>query len=614
MRFRGWAVCAILPALHAQMDSPKRLRASATRSVELLQRAATGFYKSQDCFSCHSYGLPMLVFRTARERGIPVDEAAAHAAAVKGLAHNPDFTSIDRAIQSIAVSDPLQAGWALLAVEAAGLRPNLVTAIYARLSANWQHPDGRWTTLDTRPPQSNSEFTATAVTLRAIALHAPETMRKEVAERSQRARKWFLAAQPRTTEDYTFRLFGLTWAGAPAAERSGPARDLLRLQRPNGGWAQIPRMEPDAYSTGEALVALAEGGGIAVTDAAWKKGLSFLLSSQKTDGSWHVPTRMVSPAQVSPPYFETGFPHGKDQVLSTMATSWAALAVMRALDKVDHPAAPLPLPELAPKDPKPWMETVLFGTAGQLKAHLDHGLDPNTKTAEGTSLLMAAAPDAAKVKLLVERGADVKAKAKSRYTALMCASLYRGTSDILKVLLVKGAEAAPGPGVMFSASPLFLAALAGDPENITLLRSKGADPNRKMILFGFFPSSALLTAVTFGDPEVVKALVAAGADVREKDPDGMSALHWAALSDHVGVTRVLVEAGGLLNATDKHGYTPLMYAATVDFGSAEMVSALLNAGADPQVRNKDGRTALAQAKHYRYAHIQTALEQSGARE
>ena len=58
------------------------------------------------------------------------------------------------------------------------------------------------------------------------------------------------------------------------------------------------------------------------------------------------------------------------------------------------------------------MEAALFGTAAQLKAQLDAGLDPNSKTPGGTTLLMMAAADAEKVKLLIDRGADVNAKAR----------------------------------------------------------------------------------------------------------------------------------------------------------------------------------------------------------
>ena len=108
------------------------------------------------------------------------------------------------------IIDPANSdGWALIAAHAAGVQPSLVTAVYARRVANWQRPDGHWPTIDQRPPQSYSLFTATAVALRAMQLYMPTQLRQETDERLARAKTWLLTAQPRNTEDLTFRLFGL---------------------------------------------------------------------------------------------------------------------------------------------------------------------------------------------------------------------------------------------------------------------------------------------------------------------------------------------------------------------------------------------------------------------
>ena len=82
----------------------------------------------------------------------------------------------------------------------------------------------------------------------------------------------------------------------------------------------------------------------------------------------------------------------------------------------------MPLILLQPKGLDPWMETALSGTAAELKAQLDAGLDPNSKSAEGMNLFMTAAPEAAKMKPLIDRGADVRAKRESGFTDLMVAA------------------------------------------------------------------------------------------------------------------------------------------------------------------------------------------------
>ncbi len=612
----AWVALFCAPAVFAQDSSTDRIRAAATRSIALLQKASTGFYKAQDCFSCHHTGLPAQALKLARERGLSIDEGSARAALLKGLSRTPDPSSIDRIVQDNMIIDPaVSEASALITAQAAGLKPSLTTAIQARFIANAQRADGRWVTFDQRPPQSHSEFTATALAVRAMQLYMPGELHEEVLARAERAAAWLLRTTPETTEDFTFRLFGLAWANSSGARRAAAVRDLLGMQRANGGWAQLPHMEPDAYATGEVLVALNEAGGVSTTDPAWRKGLQYLMSTQNPDGSWRVHTRMVSPAQVSPPYFETGFPFGHDQFISCAGTSYAAMVFLLALpEAAKHTLAP-GLAELEPKGEKPWMRTALFGTAPELKSLLDRGLDPNSKTEGGTTLLMMmAAPDPAKLKLLLDHGVNVNAKSKSGYTALLVASLYRGSGEAVQLLLSKGAQAAPGPGVMFNASPILLATYAGEIGNISLLHANGGDVNRKMLLLGQFPTSSLSLAVSFGEVDVMKTLIAAGADIREHDPDGLSLLHSAVLANHPEAAQVLIAAGVPLNDTDKHGYTPLLYASTVDFGDDRMVKLLLKAGADPKMRAKTGETALSQAKRFRYPYIQTALEAAGARE
>src|SRR5262249_5533088 len=147
-----------------------------------------------------------------------------------------------------------------------------------------------------------------------------------------RARAWLLKATPRSVEERSFQLLGLLWTGADEEPRKAAAKRLLAEQRPDGGWSQLPRLQSDAYSTGEALVALHQAGGIATGDPAYQRGLAYLLKSQEEDGSWRVESRLDPMLPVSPQYFSGGFPHGRrHQYSSIMGTAWAALGVMQAL-------------------------------------------------------------------------------------------------------------------------------------------------------------------------------------------------------------------------------------------------------------------------------------------
>ena len=127
---------------------------------------------------------------------------------------------------------------------------------------------------------------------------------------------------------------------------------------------------------------------------------------------------------------------------------------------------PAPAKLLDAKDPEPWIRTALFGTADQLLKLLDGGLDADAKTSNGTTLLMMAAPDAAKVRLLIARGGNVKARGTSGHDALTIASAYRGTTASLRVLLDAGADASPPDDVHVRRPPLVFAAMAGDAANV----------------------------------------------------------------------------------------------------------------------------------------------------
>ena len=103
--------------------------------------------------------------------------------------------------------------------------------------------------------------------------------------------------------------------------RGGPIASAE--QRADGGWSQLPTLASDAYATGQALVALHTAGQVTSSDALYQRGVSFLMRTQHTDGSWLVRSRAV-PFQ---PYKESGFPHGKDQWISAAGTSWATMAL-----------------------------------------------------------------------------------------------------------------------------------------------------------------------------------------------------------------------------------------------------------------------------------------------
>jgi ankyrin repeat protein len=593
----------IVLAFMAQTLSAQSLpdvRAAVTRALPILQRSAGEFVAKRACVSCHHNILTILSLDLARSRGFEIDASVLRAVEDKTFRELRNATALDNAIQATTLNDPTpNDSYLLMAAHDAGIAPDLVTAVYARRLVRWQR-DGHWITSDFRPPHSSSFFMATATAIRAIRFYMPEELRGERDASIRSARQWLFENTPVSTEDGAFRLMGLVWSDASRQEISAAARDLRAMQKSNGGWPQISHSDPDAYSTGEALFALREAG-VSTTDAVWTKGLMFLLSTQAKDGTWRTRSRMISPAEVSPPYFPTGFPYGKDEFLSYAGSCWAVMALLSALPESPNRIGPQESTSSTTADPPSWLRVALFGTAQQLATLLDSGLDPNSRTNKnGTTVLMAAAPDAEKVRLLLERGADAKARVATGAAAndaLTIASVYRGTAPSLRVLLAAGAEAQPPESVRVRNSPLVLASMTGDFENIKLLLENGARPEEK----------ALAEAVTFGYPDVVRALIQGGANAGIVENSGINLLHWATIANRPQLIAPLVEAGVPINATDDNGFTALMYAATIDFGNTDVLNALVRAGADKKIQNREGRTPLAQARHFRLSHLEPAL-------
>jgi ankyrin repeat protein len=82
-------------------------------------------------------------------------------------------------------------------------------------------------------------------------------------------------------------------------------------------------------------------------------------------------------------------------------------------------------------------------------------------------------------------------------------------------------------------------------------------------------------------------------DVNAPQPDGATALHWAAYHGDTEAVRWLIEAGAAPTAANRAGATPLSLACTA--GNADVIALLLDAGADPNERLPHGETALMMA-------------------
>jgi ankyrin repeat protein len=597
----------------AQEADPSRVRDAAARALVAVQKAQESWYTTnkQVCASCHHQYQPALAYRIARDHGVPFNESITRTDAAKAF----NFSDIDRAVQYSYVIEPsVDDAYRMVAANAAGVKPNLATAVYARLLISRQNSRGDWDGFHQRPPSSYSPVTMAALGLRAVQLYHHASQKAQADAAVARALTFLESRTPRDTEERSYQLLGLRWAGARRATLQSLARDLKGTQRADGGWNSVAGRESDVYSTAQALVALRDGGGVAIIDVSYQRGVEFLLKTQAADGTWRVISRLHPPAPLSPPYFDAGYPHGHDQFLSMQGASWAVMALSYALEPA-KPVVPPALPETEPAGVEPWVETMIFGTRSDVQRLLDGGLSPNAATRSGgTTALMMAAPDVEKMTLLLDRGADVNARANSRFSALMVAAQYQEADPAINLLLDRGAQVAvPAAGApVFNANPFFLSSYAGNAKSLKRLLAAGGKLDEAMIAIGTSRTTPMLGAFKFGDIEVARTLLDLGAPVDFADGNGITMLGRAVLNNDIEMARMLIARGATVNVADKMGMTPLLWAANIDFGDTQMIELLLQSGAKADVRNKDGLTPLELARKWGHANLIPALSATKA--
>jgi ankyrin repeat protein len=301
------------------------LRTAVQRSVSLLERATTQFVGKAGCFACHEQPAAAFAVGAARGKGIAIDEMAA-VERWNQLTSGLNASQLEGAAPLGGADNNLYLAEGLVRT---AYPPDRKTDILAANLAAYQGGDGGWHLPGyARSPLQDNDFSRTAMAIRALKTYGTPGRATEMKERIERGRQWLMRATPVTMEDFDMRLTGVAAAGATSADLRKLAEPILSKQRPDGGFAQRDSLPSDAYATGMTLWALANAGIIKTDHEVYRKGVKFLLSTQSPDGSWHVSSRATK-FQI---YFESGFPYGHDQWISTMGTGWAASALALAIE------------------------------------------------------------------------------------------------------------------------------------------------------------------------------------------------------------------------------------------------------------------------------------------
>ncbi len=259
-----------------------------------------------------------------------------------------------------------------------------------------------------------------------------------------------------------------------------------------------------------------------------------------------------------------------------------------------------------------------FGSVEAMRLLIQSGADVNARNGFDASPLIWAASNPAKVRLLLDHGAEVNAKTRQSRTPLMVAAACDGCSEIVKLLLSKGAD--PKAVDVGGSTALDLAANAGDPESVRLLLDAGI-PANSTSKSGFTP---LLEAVWSCNLPSVRMLLAKGADPNAAitfagqvkfgpiQLTQMTPMLNAPAYCSADIVKALLDAGGDPNTRDVRGMTPLMLAVASETQDAAIVRLLVHAGAKVNDKNTAGETAMDWARKYGDPDVLSILKAEGA--
>jgi uncharacterized protein len=253
------------------------------------------------------------------------------------------------------------------------------------------------------------------------------------------------------------------------------------------------------------------------------------------------------------------------------------------------------------------MYAALYSSVDCMQLLIEKGSDVNAKNNLDETALMWSIHDLAKMRLLIQHGADVNAKAKSGNTPLLIASIGHGKYEAVKLLLDQGADASALNNRKENA--LIRAALFGDTVTVSLLLSKGFDINA----LSLDSTNALINAVLNANKPVIFQLLERGADPDKLSFFGLTSLSFAVIFTDAEAVKAILKKTKKVNAMDIGGNTVLMYAGYNEHDDVEMIQALLDNGADVNLKAKNGATALSWASKKGNTATVALLKKAGAK-
>ncbi|KAK3883046.1 hypothetical protein Pcinc_012607, partial [Petrolisthes cinctipes] len=238
------------------------------------------------------------------------------------------------------------------------------------------------------------------------------------------------------------------------------------------------------------------------------------------------------------------------------------------------------------------------GHLALVKELLDQGAEPNATRHTGTGALFFAAQGGFLdiVILLLDQGCKINQASKDGGTALIVAAQC-GHIDVVMELLHRGAD--PHSAMKDKATAVFVASQNGHTSVVRILLDAGSKASVRRV----DGASPLWIASQMGHHGVVRLLLSHGVNPDVTRHDGATPLFKAAHKGHVEVVHELLPYNPCLTLL-KNGESALHAAAL--YGHLRVIKALVQAGADPGLKNDQGLTPIhiaGQAQHYEAVHL-----------
>jgi hypothetical protein len=202
------------------------------------------------------------------------------------------------------------------AIEAKQINETDSLAAAANLVAEGQRKDGSWR-VDaegaTGSPATYGSFLATYQARRVLEKADAQRYRDAVA----RADQWFRKTEAKTVLDAAATLLALKGReGADVITKCRACLDVIaKGESSTGGWGPYVNSPPESFDTAMVVLALCQHTAKPKVTEMAKRGRSYLLATQQTDGSWPETTR----------------PAGNESYAQRLSTTaWATLALLES--------------------------------------------------------------------------------------------------------------------------------------------------------------------------------------------------------------------------------------------------------------------------------------------